>query len=261
DYENTPLTVTGSGIIRDFRSAFNNDSTLIGSETDDEIYGYDGNDTLIGGKGNDTLYGGSGNDTYIFNLGDGIDTISEDSSSSSLDRIVFGEGITAEDITVTREDYDMILNIGDGSDSIRIQNFFDRRWSSDYRVENFVFNDGSEGYVDVYTNELILTKQPDSIEEDIEQTNAELLNEIYSDDEFGADIFENDSTIISEVTDSITVSDDTDEVSDMTDIQTMILAENMSAFADDSNVYDNANITDITADTVALDQLLVSSVQ
>ena len=155
----------------------------------------------------------------------------------------------------------MILNVGDNGDSIRIKDFCDRRWGFDYRVENFVFKDGSEGYVDVNTNELILTKQPDPVEEDIEQTNAELLNEIYSDDEFGADIFENDSTIISEVTDSITVSDDTNEVSDMTDIQTMILAENMSAFSDDSNVYDNANITDITADTSALDQLLVSSVQ
>ena len=41
----------------------------------------------------------------------------------------------------------------------------------------------------------------------------------------------------------------------------MILAENMSAFSDDSNVYDNTNITDITADTSALDQLIVSSVQ
>ena len=125
----------------------------------------------------------------------------------------------------------------------------------------FKFADGAEGYVDKDTWQLVLTKQPDPVEEDIEQTNAELLNEIYSDDEFGADIFENDSTIISEVTDSITVSDDTNEVSDMTDIQTMILTENMSAFADDSNVYDNTNITDITADTSALDQLIVSSVQ
>ena len=45
----------------------------------------------------------------------------------------------------------------------------------------------------------------------------------------------------------------------MTDIQTMILAENMSAFSDDSNVYDSTNITDITADTSVLDHLLVSS--
>ena len=139
--------------------------------------------------------------------------------------------------------------------------YYDIGFSRNYRVENFIFKDGSEGYIDINTSVLILTKQPDPVEEDIEQTNAELLNEIYSDDEFGADIFENDSTIISEVTDSITVSDDTDEVSDMTDIQTMILAENMSAFSDDSNVYDNTNITDITADTSALDQLIVSSVQ
>ena len=123
----------------------------------------------------------------------------------------------------------------------------------------FRFADGAEGYVDKDTWQLVLTKQPDPVEEDIEQTNAELLNEIYADEEFGADIFENDSTIISEVTDCITVSDNTEEMSDITHIQTMILAENMSAFSDASNVYDNTGINDITADTTALDQLLVSS--
>ncbi|NLG02720.1 MAG: hypothetical protein GX567_02600, partial [Clostridia bacterium] len=152
DYENTPLTVTGSGIIRDFRSAFNNDSTLIGSETDDEIYSYEGNDTLIGGKGNDTLYDESGNDTYIFNLGDGNDIIYEDSLQSSVDRIIFGEGISAEDITVSREDYDMILNVGDNGDSIRIKDFYDRRWNYYYRVENFIFADGTTKTSDDYEN-------------------------------------------------------------------------------------------------------------
>lgn len=62
------------------------DDTLSGGAGDDYLNGGDGNDTLIGGSGNDVLIGGKGddilrgglgNDTYIFNRGDGHDTIDE----------------------------------------------------------------------------------------------------------------------------------------------------------------------------------------
>ena len=48
---------------------------LTGTNGHDVLNGLAGNDTLTGGKGNDILDGGVGNDTYIFNLGDGFDTI------------------------------------------------------------------------------------------------------------------------------------------------------------------------------------------
>lgn len=41
----------------------------------DHLYGGGGNDTLQGYGGNDYLEGGTGNDRYIYNRGDGIDTI------------------------------------------------------------------------------------------------------------------------------------------------------------------------------------------
>src|SRR5207249_637590 len=49
-----------------------------------------GNDTLIGGPGNDTLAGGPGNDTYVFNLGDGVDTIEDTAVPGEGNQIVFG---------------------------------------------------------------------------------------------------------------------------------------------------------------------------
>lgn len=39
----------------------------------------------------------------------------------------------------------------------------------------------------------------------------------------------------------------------------MILAENMSAFSNDSKISDSMKISDITADSSALDQLLINS--
>lgn len=227
---------------------------LYGESGDDTLYGNDGNDLLDGGTGNDQLNGGNGEDTYIFGKGYAHDTINEWGIDHS---IVILTDINSDEITVSDQwGSNLLIAVNDTEDLLTVSNF---KWGQ--ASYTFKFADGAEGYVDKDTWQLVLTKLPDPVEEDIEQTNAELLNEIYSDDEFGADIFENDSTVILEVTDSITISEDTDEVSDMTDIQTMILAENMSAFADDSNVYDNTNITDITADSSALNQLLVSSVQ
>lgn len=43
--------------------------------TGNVLTGWSSNDILTGGAGNDTLNGGAGNDTYIYNLGDGQDTI------------------------------------------------------------------------------------------------------------------------------------------------------------------------------------------
>ena len=50
----------------------------------DRIYGLSGDDVLEGKKGNDFLEGGRGNDTYVFQAGDGHDSISDD---SGLNRI------------------------------------------------------------------------------------------------------------------------------------------------------------------------------
>ncbi|MDT9071177.1 hypothetical protein, partial [Escherichia coli] len=62
------------------------DSLYGSSDEANRMYGLDGNDylfggnkddMLFGGRGADSLSGGAGNDTYVFNLGDGVDTISD----------------------------------------------------------------------------------------------------------------------------------------------------------------------------------------
>ncbi|MBO4523905.1 MAG: calcium-binding protein, partial [Ruminococcus sp.] len=118
---------------------------LYGGSGNDVINGYGGNDALRGGIGDDTLYGGSGDDTYVFNLGDGADIIDEDNANSSLDTIVFGDGIALEDITVTKDGNDMVLLIGGSGDSIRIVNQYADSW---YFVENFQFADGTSVTID-----------------------------------------------------------------------------------------------------------------
>lgn len=101
----------------------------------------------------------------------------------------------------------------------------------------------------------MLTKQPDLIE-DMEQNGAELLDELYSGD--ASELAEEMSAIISDVTESAAISGESDKLAEMTDIQAMLLAENMSAFGGGSQISDSVDFGDITPDTSALDQILVS---
>ncbi|WP_187362567.1 putative Ig domain-containing protein [Massilia rubra] len=91
------------------------DDRLDGGEGNDVLQGGDGNDVLQGGDGSDDLHGGSGvdllnggrgddilrqgsnadMDTFVFNQGDGTDTILEAGFNTM---IAFGPGIQASDI-------------------------------------------------------------------------------------------------------------------------------------------------------------------
>ena len=53
-----------------------------GSNQDDDITGSEESDLIIGTKGNDNLFGEKGDDTYIYNIGDGHDTIDENTSDT-----------------------------------------------------------------------------------------------------------------------------------------------------------------------------------
>ena len=70
---------------------------------------------------------------------------------------------------------------------------------------------------------------------------------------------ETDNTVISDISDGVSVSNETDNISDQTDIQVMILTEQMSAFSDNKNVSQGINITDINSGVSEMDQLLVGS--
>ncbi len=60
-------TITGNGVA----------NILSGRNGGDAIAGGGGNDTLIGGLGDDTLTGDAGADVFVFDLGDGSDTITD----------------------------------------------------------------------------------------------------------------------------------------------------------------------------------------
>jgi Ca2+-binding RTX toxin-like protein len=84
------------------------DDILLGGSGNDAIRGGSGTDVLEGGTGNDTLEGDAGADVYVYNRGDGQDTISNRDSwngtvhNDALDTIRFGAGIAPADVIARR---------------------------------------------------------------------------------------------------------------------------------------------------------------
>ncbi|NKC14784.1 MAG: hypothetical protein GKR94_22135 [Gammaproteobacteria bacterium] len=92
-------------------------SWLGGGAGDDRLDGSSKADILFGGEGKDQLSGGAGDDVYMFNRGDGQDVL-EDTGSGSVgtdtdnpggDKLLFGEGITIEDLITQRDGSDLVI--------------------------------------------------------------------------------------------------------------------------------------------------------
>lgn len=122
---------------------FDNNDFLFGGDGDNSIYGRGGEDYLEGGKGNDTLKGGDGNDTYFIKRGDGSDTIEDipvvSVGDSTADKLLFGKGISTEDLKVTYSGDDLIIDIKNDTNVITIKNWY----KQDNRIEYFEFEDGT----------------------------------------------------------------------------------------------------------------------
>ena len=102
-----------------------------------------GNDTLIGNLGDDTLSGGSGDDTYVFNLGDGVDTIIDTATPGEGNRIVFGPGISAEDLKLSYTATTLIISVGTSGDALHLEGFDHLDAYGPHAIETFEFSNSS----------------------------------------------------------------------------------------------------------------------
>lgn len=81
--KSSDTTIKSDSLAKVMRGGTGNDY-LKGGKGKDKLYGNKGNDTLWGGKENDSLWGGDGNDTFIYQAGEGKDTIFDYSSGDIL---------------------------------------------------------------------------------------------------------------------------------------------------------------------------------
>ena len=107
---------------------------LLGGATVDNLEGDGGDDTFTGNEGDDTLEGLAGDDTYIFNSGDGADTVKDDGGTLKFNNInnlneltfeVVGDNVvirsgTSDSVTIQSSENDggFNFNIIDGSDDL-----------------------------------------------------------------------------------------------------------------------------------------------
>uniref|UniRef100_UPI003F861F8C calcium-binding protein n=3 Tax=unclassified Cysteiniphilum TaxID=2610889 RepID=UPI003F861F8C len=133
--------------------------TLYGHGSNSEVYGGAGDDTLLsqGNWQHNTLIGGQGNDllitynytttTYVYELGDGIDTIRRGGSypyDRFNDVLRFGGGITFEDLSLSKQGNNLDIQVGDDENNrVLIENFYVVSGYTRTKVSGFEFADGT----------------------------------------------------------------------------------------------------------------------
>jgi len=111
------------------------DGTTIGTQLSDTLQGDWNNQVFQGNRGNDLIYGHGGDDVVRYELGDGQDTVYQDSGSITIQ---LGKGISSENVAKQRlPDGSLSLGFSDGG-SLVISNYFNQEFSSSVR-----FADGS----------------------------------------------------------------------------------------------------------------------
>ncbi|MEH2042837.1 DUF4347 domain-containing protein [Nostoc sp.] len=131
----------------------NGADNLVGKNYSDIINAQAGNDTITGNQGNDILTGGGGKDKFVYNLGDGVDTITDfgglgkGSNPSAaiiaeLDILKFqGAGLTARNLLLTQNSNNLEITFeGVADDKVILQNFPLENLENVSAVGNILFN-------------------------------------------------------------------------------------------------------------------------
>ncbi|CAK0760405.1 serralysin [uncultured Gammaproteobacteria bacterium] len=134
------LTISGQyregGTVETLRFA---DGTVIDLNNSGLTFGdYYGSDPLQGGANDDTLVGSYRDTTYLFGRGSGKDVIIENGGWN--DAIQLSDGISSADVSAFRQNSDLIIQLGDGQDTLTIRNQFGSYWQ---KVETLKFADGT----------------------------------------------------------------------------------------------------------------------
>ncbi|MBK8570449.1 MAG: calcium-binding protein [Nitrosomonadales bacterium] len=146
--------ITNGTVGNDNISGYNDGTNRIfGLDGNDILSGGALNDQIDGGKGADTLYGGNGNDSYLFNLGDGADTIVEnDATIGNSDLLRFKTGITDDQLWFSHVGNNLEVSVIGTTDKITLNNWY---LGSQYQVETIMTADGNHALLAANVNNLV----------------------------------------------------------------------------------------------------------
>jgi Ca2+-binding RTX toxin-like protein len=183
------LTLTGSSVNGTGNSLANKvvgnygNNLLTGLEGNDTLEGGFGHDMMVGGIGNDYLNGNSDNDQYLFNRGDGADTINDEylvisgystyvvwvSTGKSgyyetrmnpiyqqqfggYDTLKFAAGITLEDLDFEKSGSDVVIGLRQSGSAVSVSQLSDKvtlkNWDNvNTRIEYIAFDNWNSYYI------------------------------------------------------------------------------------------------------------------
>ena len=155
------------------------DSIIQSIAGDNKIHDFSGDDIIYGGVGNDTFHDFDGSDRYIFNIGDGQDSL-YDLSNDELgqqDEVRFGSSVLQENIALFMKGNTLEISYSE-NDEVTVYN----QGNGNHGIETFELSDGSF-LTDSDINQVIqdMTAYADSngisltSVEDV-KNNAELMN-------------------------------------------------------------------------------------
>ncbi|WP_338847542.1 putative Ig domain-containing protein [Massilia sp. W12] len=119
-----------------------------GNALNNGLWGNAGNNMLAGGLGNDYMEGGLGDDVYLFNKGDGKETIDNTDLSSAVDILRFGAGISENDVSARRQDNNLFILLKGGTDQVAFLNYFGATedidgQAADQKIDRIEFANGA----------------------------------------------------------------------------------------------------------------------
>jgi Ca2+-binding RTX toxin-like protein len=129
--------------------------TLSGGGSGDVIVGGDGNDTIDagsgydaihGGLGNDSINGGTGSDYFLYDAGDGDDTITDYGGGGGDDALVLGDAFSPDDVRMApraADTDDIVVTFANATGSVTLN---EKAASYDYGVNEIRFADGTIWY-------------------------------------------------------------------------------------------------------------------
>ena len=137
-------------------------NTLVGTSSNNSITGFNAATTFSGEAGNDTLYGKANGDTYVWDVGDGNDTINE---TGGIDQLVL-HNVLESDIRIEKSGtYNLKINIGSEYITVNSQymsDYYNSTGYDQYQVESILLDDST--VIDLTTyNTLVGTSGNNSI--------------------------------------------------------------------------------------------------
>ena len=98
---------------------------------------------MQGNSASNMLNGGAGNDTYVLQRGGGRDTVTD--TAGTADSVLVRGNLTAADITLTRQDFDVIVGIKNTNDALVLKNWFSTTLGqeSSGAIESIRFENGA----------------------------------------------------------------------------------------------------------------------